>query len=120
MIELIPGLPPNVLGFSAKGELSELDYKETLIPAVEKMLAEQGKIRLLYVIGPEFTKATGGAMLADSKLGLEHLRSWEKLAMVTDVEWIRHSVKLFGWVLPSRVKTFKNAELDQAKEWVTE
>ena len=35
MIELIPDLPENVLGFSAKGEVTVEDYETVLIPAVE-------------------------------------------------------------------------------------
>ncbi len=119
MVEVIPDLPANVLGFTASGEITEQDYTETLVPAVEKMFAEHEKVRMLYVIGPEFTKASCGAMMEDCKLGFRHLRGWEKMAIVSDVEWIRHSIHVFGWMMPSKVKTFNNAELDQAKEWVS-
>lgn len=51
MIELISGLPDEVVGFEGVGEVTSDDYKGTLIPAVEAALAAHGKIRLLYVLG---------------------------------------------------------------------
>ena len=119
MVERMTDLPDDVLGFTASGELTGEDYKETLVPAVEKLFDEHEKVRLLYVLGPEFTKASCGAMFEDSRLGFKHLRGWEKVAIVSDVEWIRHSIQVFGWMIPSKVKTFHNTELDQAKEWVS-
>lgn len=43
MIERIPNLPNNVLGFTAKGKVTSEDYVKVLIPAVEKMLKEKKK-----------------------------------------------------------------------------
>ena len=45
MLERIQGLPDNVLGFEAKGEVTGVDYESVLIPAVEEMLARQKSIR---------------------------------------------------------------------------
>ncbi len=120
MIELLSNTPSNVVGFEGVGEITAADYEETLIPAVEAGLAENEKLRLLYVLGERFEHISGGAAWEDTKLGFEHLRAWERIAVVTDVEWIGHAVKAFGWTIPAKVRVFPTAERPQADAWVAE
>jgi SpoIIAA-like len=37
-----------------------------------------------------------GAMWEDFKVGMEHFTRWERIAVVTDVEWIKNTIKIFG------------------------
>ncbi len=120
MITAISGLPNNVLGFEASGTVTGEDYETVLIPAVEAKLEESPKIRLLYHLGTEFKSYDLEAMWDDAKVGLGHLTSWEKIAVVTDTEWIRSGVKVFGFAIPGEVRVFGNDELTAAKEWVSE
>lgn len=120
MIRLIDGLPDNVIGFEAVGEVRAGDYKSVLDPEVDAVLATHDKIRFLYVLGDDFDGYSGGAMWDDAKLGMEHLRKWERIAVVTDVDWVEHAVKAFGWMIPGKVKRFDDDELDDAREWITE
>lgn len=120
MLERIQGLPENVLGFSAKGEVTGTDYETVLIPVVEKMLADRQSIRFLYHIGEEFTGFNAEAIWNDAKVGLQHLTSWERVAVVTDVGWIRTAVKVFGFVLTGQVKVYCNNELTEALKWLSE
>ena len=119
MIELLPDLPSNVVGIEAVGEVSAEDYKNVLIPAVEVALSEQSKIRLLYVLGERFESFSAGAALQDTKLGFEHLRSWERMAVVTDAEWIGHAIKALGWMIPAEVRVFPTSERAAAEGWVS-
>jgi hypothetical protein len=119
MIELISGLPDNVLGFTAKGAVTAADYETVIIPAVEAALSKHPKLRLLYHLGREFSDFEAAAMWEDMKVGLQHLTAWEKIAVVTDVEWVRAAVKAFGFLLPGRVRLFQNGELDLARQWVS-
>jgi hypothetical protein len=120
MIERIPDLPDNVLGLTAKGTVTAKDYESVIIPAVEAMLAAQGKVRFLYHLGEEFTGIEAAAAWDDTKLGVKHARGWEKMALVSDVEWIRGAVKIFGLAIPGHVRVFHNREFDEAKRWVGE
>jgi hypothetical protein len=54
----------------------------------------------------------------DAKIGFKHLASWEKVAVVTDVDWIRAATKLFGMLLPGHVRLFSHREIDAARQWV--
>lgn len=119
MITLIQNLPDNVLGFEASGVVSANDYETVLMPAVEAALKKHRKVRLLYQLGASFQRFELGAVWEDTKIGLQHLSSWEKIAVVTDVDWIRSSVKVFGFAVPGEVKIFANAGLAEAKQWLT-
>ena len=120
MIETIPGLPDGVLGFSAKGTVTADDYESVIIPAVEAQFARQKKVRFLYHLGPEFTGFDVAAMWDDAKLGLTHFAGWEKMAVVTDVPWMRVTIEAFGLAMPGRVRVFHDSELAAAGQWVSE
>jgi SpoIIAA-like len=120
MIEVIEGLPEGVLGFEAKGEVSGDDYEQVLIPAVERALEGQKKIRMLYVLGSEFDGYSAAAMWDDTKVGMEHLFSWERIAVVTDHDSYRHLIKGFGFLIPAKVRVFGIGELEDAKAWIGE
>jgi hypothetical protein len=120
MIEVISGMPENVVAVAAHGKVSGEDYEKVLVPAVEKKLETHKKIRFFYYLGDDFTGYTAAAVWDDAKLGLRHLISFEKVAVVTDVPWIADMVKLFGFLVPCPVKLFTNQKISEAKTWVSE
>ncbi len=120
MVELIPNLPDHVLGITAKGTVTAQDYETVIIPAVEQMFARIAKVRFLYHLGGEFRGFEATAMLDDAKLGLKHLGGWERVAVVSDVQWIRAAVQIFGLAIPGQVRVFHNLELTDAARWVGE
>jgi len=113
-------MPRSVIGFAVSGTVTGEDYDSVLIPAVEAMLAKQNTIRMLYSIGPDFTGYQMAAMWDDAEMGLRHLTAWERIAVVTDVDWIRPAVKMFGFVMPGQVRVYENDELADAKRWLGE
>jgi hypothetical protein len=120
MIELLPDLPDHVVGIVASGQVTASDYETVLVPAIEAKLAGHGKLRILYQLGPAFTGFTVGAMWDDLKLGVAHLKAWEKVAVVTDVDWIANATRLFGFAMPCPVKAFSNEKIAEAALWVDE
>ena len=120
MIELIPGLPDGVVGLKAIGEVEDDDYEDVIIPAVNAALEGREKIRLLYVLGPEFEEYEGDAIWEDAKLGMHHMFDFERVGVVTDVKWISRGVRWFGFTIPGQVKVFPYADLDAAKTWISE
>jgi hypothetical protein len=120
MIEIIPGMPEKVVAVSAKGKVTGEDYDNVLIPAIEEKLKRHEKIRVLYQLGRDFSGFTAEAMWDDAKVGIRHLTRFEKIAVVSDVQWIVGAVKLFAFVIPCPVKIFGNEKLSEAKAWVSE
>jgi hypothetical protein len=120
MIEKIPDLPDSVLGFSAKGTVTVNDYASIVIPAVEALFSRRKKIRFLYHLGEDVTGFEAVAMWEDTKLGLKHLQGWERMAIVSDIEWVRAAIKIFGLVIPGHVRVFHNNEFAEATRWISE
>ena len=115
-VQLVPGLPDNVVGVIAKGEIHASDYDATIRPAIEDALSLHDKIRLLYVLGDDFEGFSAGAAREDSQLA-KLASKFEMIAIVTDRDWIRHSVNLFGHLMSGAVKVFPVAEEANASEW---
>lgn len=120
MIERMSDLPDHVLGFTAKGRVTAADYETVLIPAVEDALSRYPRVRLLYHLGGEFSGFEAGALWDDTKVGLRHLGAWERIAVVTEVDWIRVFTKAMGFIMPGEVRVFSNDELAAAKAWLRE
>ncbi len=110
----------NILYVAYKGKITDDDYEKVLIPALEAALKDYDKIRLLVQMGEDFAGMEGEAAWDDTKVGLQHFTHFEKIAVVTDVNWVRGSIKVFGFLAPGEVRLFGNSELDQAKGWITQ
>ncbi|GAA3047453.1 hypothetical protein GCM10017562_06710 [Streptomyces roseofulvus] len=116
MIKKLEGMPAGVIGFEASGKLSAEDYRDTVLPALVEA-AGAGEVRFLIVVR-DFDGMSGGALWQDLKVGVEHLRAWKRIALVTDIEWMTHVTSLFGWMTPGETKTFPLARRDEAVAWV--
>ena len=120
MLDKIENLPDDVLGYSAKGLVTKSDYINTLGPAADKLFNKYNKIKMIYHLGVEFKGFERDAMWEDSKLGLKHFRSWEKIVIVTDHILIARFAWLTGLFIPGTIKIFTNENLDKALRWIKE
>ncbi len=118
MITLLDGFPENTIAASCSGRVTAQDYETVLTPAVESALAKHPKLRLFYQIEPAFSGLEPGAMWDDLKLGMSHFSRWERVALVTDVEWIRLAAEAFGFLMPGQIRAFTMANAAKARHWV--
>jgi hypothetical protein len=118
MIEVLSDLPDNVLGFVCHGHVTKDDYETVLTPVVAKALEGHDQIRLYYETAADFAGIEPGAVWDDIKVGVGHLSRWERFAVVTDVEWIRQTMKFFGFLMPGEMRIFSSDEAAQAREWI--
>jgi SpoIIAA-like len=116
MITKLTGLPAGVIGFEASGKIAAEDYRDVVLPAVEAA-AKTGDVRFLIVMR-DFDGMSGGAVWQDLRVGLEHLRSWKRIALVTDIGWMSHATDLFGWMTPGETRTFALDEREKAIQWL--
>lgn len=119
MIERLEGFPDNVVALAGKGQVTKKDYEEVLIPAVEAAFKRHDKISFYYELGPEFSGIEAGAAWEDFKEGVRHFLQWEKMAVVTDVEWVRRTINGFGVFMPGQLRVFPNSEAAVARTWLT-
>ena len=118
MIRLIEGFPNNVIAAACEGHVTRRDYEEVLIPAVAAALRRHRKLRVYYEVTPQFSGIEAGAVWEDFRLGMQHLSQWERMAAVTDVEWIRLAVNAFRFLLPGELRVFPLSEAGEARRWI--
>jgi hypothetical protein len=118
MIEVMQDLPEDVLGFTAHGTVTGSDYDSVLIPELEARFQKHAKLSLLYHFAEDFSSFEAEAIWDDTWADLRHFRAWEKIAVVTDTDWIRKAANIFGLLRPGRVRVFTNAQLGEARSWV--
>jgi hypothetical protein len=113
-------MPGETLGFRLSGKITREEYFQILDPVREKL--ERGEqVSFLVETAEDFHGLDLGALWEDTKaagsVGLKYRASWERLAVVTDRDWMRHGVAAFGWLVPGEIRVFEPRELEQAKAW---
>ena len=107
-----------VLEVALTGKLVKADY-ETFVPAVERLIEQHGKIRLLVVMH-DFHGWTAGAMWADTKFAAHHFKDIERLAVVGEKKW-QHGMAVFCKPFTkAEIRYFDQAEADKARAWLEE
>ncbi len=120
MIEQIPGMPSGSLGFSARGMVTAHDYESVIVPDIEAAFALNKRVSLLYHLGEEFKGFEARAIWDDASLGLRHFQGWDRVAMVTDVAWLRATASVARFMIPADFRLFRNAALAEAMRWIAE
>lgn len=123
MIEMLNGFPDDVAAFAIHGHVTKADYDAVLIPSFEDRLTRHKKVRIYCEIASDLTVLGPGAVCADSKFGVDHYFDWDRCAIVSDVQWVKHVAKLtelLGFLWPGRYRTFSQAEAEEARQWVSE
>jgi hypothetical protein len=122
VIEQLTDMPPGTFGLRASGKLTLADYREGIEPALQEAVAT-GELRFVFVL-TDFDGLEPRAFPEDVKTGLrvwfrEH-KAWRRFALVTDVEWVAKSMRLFSFATPGEVLVTGLDGLDEAKRWVAD
>jgi hypothetical protein len=67
MIRQLTDLPEGVIGFEADGKIHSDDYKNTIIPSVERQIADGRDVRVVLVF-PDFAGYSAGAAWEDLEM----------------------------------------------------
>jgi hypothetical protein len=118
MIEALDDFPANVVGFRGTGHITRQDYDMVVSPALEAAFQHHKTINLYYEFAPDFEGISPGAMWEDFKVGMGHLTHWERIAIVTDMNWISNALKVFAFLMPGDVRHFPLANAVQARTWL--
>lgn len=120
VIQLIDNLPDGTLGFSCSGQISGEEMQRLVIPQVEAALMEHDRIKALVLLQPDFEGLSLEAAWDDTNLGLRHWDGFERLAVVTDLAWVRQASRALSLLLPYPVQHFGLSDLEGARRWLSE
>jgi len=115
MIEIIEGLPDNIVGLVVKGRVTKKDRSDILLPAIDKARDWHHRLRLYYEIRTRYP----GAGWEEVGLGLDQPVAWERVAIVADTAWVRHAVTALRLVIPGEVRVFVTSQIPEALAWIT-
>jgi hypothetical protein len=122
MIELLPDVPAGVTGIRVSGRLAGDDLRE-FKPTMEK-LSNTGEIRIVEVIASDYEGFGRGGLVEDLKVGFgalfHHHSAFKRIAVVTDKEWVAHTLHALAWMVPGELALFRLDELERAKEWAAD
>jgi hypothetical protein len=112
-------VPVGTIGFEAVGEVDDDDWEEAVEPVLRREIADGRKVRLLYVLGPAARDVEGDAIKAGSEFRARHASSFDRVAVVSDEDWIRPALRALSFLMPGKSKGFRVNEIDDAKTWLT-
>jgi hypothetical protein len=111
-------MPVGTIGFEAVGEVEDDDWEDTVEPVLRREIAEGRKLRLLYVLGPGTREVEGDAVKADTGFRARHASSFDRVAVVSDEDWVRPALRALSFLLPGKAKGFRVRHLADAKAWL--
>ena len=120
MLRRMTDMPAGTIGFEAVGEVEDDDWEETVEPVLRQEIAEGRNVRLLYLIGAGARELEGEAMSADTGFRVRHATSYERVAVVSDEDWMRPALRALSFLLPGKARGFRVRDLAEAKAWLTE
>ena len=120
MLQRMIEMPAGTIGFEAIGEVEDDDWEQSVEPLLRSEIAAGRKVRLLYLLGPESRDVEGDALKADTGFRARHATHFERVAVVSDEDWIRPALRALSFLLPGKAKGFRVHELPEAKTWLSQ
>lgn len=120
MLRRMTDMPVGTIGFEAVGEVEDDDWEETVEPVLRQEIAEGREVRLLYLIGTAARELEGDAIRADAGFRVRHALSYERVAVVSDEDWMHPALRALSFLLPGKARGFHVRDLGEAKAWLTE
>jgi len=118
MLRQMTDMPGGTIGFEAVGEVEDDDWEKTVEPLLRQEIAAGRNVRLLYLLGPSTREVEGDAMKADTGFRARHASSFDRVAVVSDEDWMRPALRALSFLLPGKAKAFPVRELAEAKAWL--
>jgi hypothetical protein len=118
MIETLQTQLPKTVGFKLRGKLHDADY-QSFVPAVEKVIAAEGKLRL-FVQFEDFHGWDVHAAYDDLKFAMKHYGDFDRIAMVGDRRWEKWMAVVCRPFTKATVRYFDCSRVEDAWTWLQE
>ena len=78
-----------------------------MIEPIYAALERGEKLNIYFELAEDFHGLDWGALVQDMKaagsVGLKHRSSWQRMALVTDIDWVKYGASAFGWLAPGEL-----------------
>jgi len=98
------------------GKLVKADY-EMFLPAVERLVKQHGKIRMLVELH-DFHGWKAGALWEDIKFDIKHFADIERLAITGEAKWEKGMAFFCKPFTTAKVRYFDHTKTAEAREWL--
>jgi hypothetical protein len=120
MLRRMTDVPSGTIGFEAVGDVDDDDWEDTVEPVLRTEIAGGRGVRLLYLIGRDARGVDGDTLRADAGFRARHATSFERVAVVSDEDWMRPALRALSFLLPGKARGFHVRDLPEAKAWLVE
>lgn len=116
-VQLIPHKPDRIIGLDINGSIDAEDI-DRVAELIEKRLKQGDKLRI-YAEVNNWSGMSLGAFIKDLRFSLQHLKDFEKEAIVSDRKWLEALAAITNTLFSSiEVKHFTFDEREKALEWI--
>jgi hypothetical protein len=120
MLRPVTDMPAGTIGFEAIGDVEDEDWEHVVEPVLRQAIAEGRNVRLLYLFGPSADEVEGDALKAGAGFRARHAGSYERVAVVSDENWVRPALRALSFIFPGKTRGFRVRDLAAAKAWLAE
>lgn len=120
MITIMPESTDQMLAVQATGTLTDEDYQEVWIPALEKIIDEFEVANALLYMDEGFEGWDLKAMWDDAKFGIKHRNHFSRIAIVGGPAWVQWGAKVGEMLMDCKVETFEPEKLQEALAWAAD
>src|SRR4051812_46497298 len=120
MLRQMKDMPVGTIGFEAIGEVEDDDWEGAVEPLLRGEIAAGGKVRLLSLRGARSEDVESDAVKAGAGFQARHAKAFERVAVVTDENWVKPALRTLSFLLPGSTRAFAVHDLTAAKAWLAE
>ena len=113
----IKKIAAHVIRLVIDGEVKQTDIDQAA-NVMEESLKEHGKLRLLMEVKNLAGYDSIAAFMKDAQKTFQHYTDFEKIAVVTEEQWLADVASLGDLINPANIKQFSLSERELAEEWI--
>lgn len=119
MLSIMLESSPQMLAVQATGTLTDADYTETWLPALEKIIEEYEVANALFYMDENFAGWEMEAIWEDLKFGIKHRNDFARIAIVGGPKWVHWGAKLGESLMDCKIQIFEPEKLSEAVKWAS-
>ncbi|MDM8176486.1 MULTISPECIES: STAS/SEC14 domain-containing protein [Olivibacter] len=119
MLALMDNFPPHVVAYRAQGKVNGEEYKEIVVQRIAEVAKAYPQINFIVLLETGFEDYSLQALLEYIKVSFEHFSKWNRMAIVSDQQWVRKIYDILSPLVHGEIRTYRLEDQQIACEWVS-